>query len=140
MTISKPTPLPDAASAGFWEAAGRHQLAIQRCGHCGHLAHPPALICPRCLSTDPRFGFETVSGRGVLRTWTIMRDAFLPGFRDDIPWAIGEAELDGTGGVRLLARLADGPDGPYRPGAPVETIFEDIEPGLSLPVLRLVHP
>jgi hypothetical protein len=68
-----------------------------------------------------------------------MRDAFLPGFRADIPWAIGEAELDDTDGIRLLARLAHPADTPFTLDAPVETVFDDIGPGLALPLLRLAR-
>jgi hypothetical protein len=66
-----------------------------------------------------------------------MRDAFLPAFRDDIPWVVGEAELSDAPGVRLLARMVDGPDAPLRAGAPVETRFADVGDGIALPVLAL---
>jgi hypothetical protein len=67
-----------------------------------------------------------------------MRDAFLPGFRGDIPWIIAEAELDDPAGVRILARLQADPDTPLALGLPVDTGFEDVAPGIALPVLRLV--
>ena len=138
--IAKPLPVPDRWSEGFWFVAGRHVLALQRCESCGRIAHPPVVVCPACLSTDPAFSFVAVTGRGRLATWTIMRDAFLPGFRDDVPWVIGEAELDGTDGVRLVARMAEGPDVPFAIDAAVEVGFEDVAPGVALPVLRMVAP
>jgi uncharacterized OB-fold protein len=66
------------------------------------------VVYPACLSPAAQFSFVPVSQRGRLRTWTIMRDAFLPGFRADVPWVVGEAERDDAPGVRLLARLIDG--------------------------------
>jgi len=135
--IAKPLPLPDARSEGFWSAAARHVLALQRCDSCGRIAHPPVVLCPACFSADARFTFVPVSGHGRLKTWTIMRDAFLPGFRPDIPWVVAEAELDDAGGVRLVARLADGADAALVIDAPVETVFEDVAPGVALPLLRL---
>ncbi|HLG67429.1 MAG TPA: OB-fold domain-containing protein [Acidimicrobiales bacterium] len=135
--LVKPLPSPDARTAPFWAAAARHVLALQRCDACGRFAHPPVIVCPSCHSGLASFSFVPVSGFGVLRTWTIMRDAFLPAFRADVPWVIGEAELDGAPGVRLLARMADPPDAPLRYGAPVETQFEDLAPGVAIPVLAL---
>lgn len=136
--VAKPLPVPDERSEGFWQAAAKHVLAIQRCDACGHMAHPPAVVCPACLSLEARFTFTPVPPRGRLRTWTVMRDAFLPGFRGDIPWAIGDAELDGTGGVRLIARLAENAGTAFTLGAAVEVVFEDVAAGVALPVLRLV--
>jgi uncharacterized OB-fold protein len=136
--IPKPLPLPDPGSEGFWTAAARHVLAIQRCESCGRLAHPPVVVCPACRSPRAEFSFVPVSGQGRLATWTIMRDAFLPGFRNEIPWAIGEAELDDAPGLRLIARLVDGADAPFAIGAPVTVVFEDVSDTVSLPLLKLV--
>ena len=135
--VQKPVPRPDQRSEPFWSAASSHQLVVQQCDNCGRLALPPVVVCPACLSPEAAFTFVPVSGRGTLRTWIIMRDAFLPGFRDDIPWVIGEAELDDAPGVRLLARMADGPDAPLRIGARVVTRFADVSDGVALPVLAL---
>jgi hypothetical protein len=33
--MSRPPPVPDDQSAGYWEAAARHVLAIARCSRCG---------------------------------------------------------------------------------------------------------
>ena len=80
MEVPKPRPVADARSGGFWSSAARHELSIQRCTNCRRLP-PPVVVCPACLSTTAGFSFVPVSGRGRLRTWTIMRDAFLPGFK-----------------------------------------------------------
>ncbi|HXC37451.1 MAG TPA: zinc ribbon domain-containing protein, partial [Burkholderiales bacterium] len=104
MTAEKPLPLPDAISQGFWDAASRHVLVIQRCGHCGTLAHPPRVVCANCLAPVPSWTFQPVSGRGRIRTWTVMRQSFLPGFKADVPYVIVEAELEEQKGLRVLAR------------------------------------
>jgi uncharacterized OB-fold protein len=138
--IPKPVPVPDRESEGFWSAAARQELAVQRCNYCGRLAHPPVVVCPGCLSPDPDFTFDTVRARATLRTWTIMRDAFLPGFKGDVPWVIAEAELDDAPGVRMIARLIDGPDSDLHSGAGVEFVFERISEEITLPVMQLVQP
>jgi uncharacterized protein len=135
----KPLPVPDSISRGFWEAAASHVLAIQRCDACGHLAQPPVVVCASCMSVETGFTYAPVDGRGCLATWTIMRDAFLPGFKADIPWVIAEVELDDAPGVRLLARLDAGADEDLKIGLPVRTDFVDVAPGVALPVFRLVR-
>ena len=137
--IPKPVPIPDRESEGFWSAAAHHTLALQQCNFCGRLAHPPVVICPGCLSTSPDFTFVPVRTRGRIKTWTIMRDAFLPGFKADVPWVIAEAELDEAPGVRMVARLLDGPDSDLRREAEVEFVFEDLSADISLPVMKLVQ-
>ena len=136
--IPKPVPVPDRESEGFWSAAVRHTLVVQRCHSCGRLAHPPVVMCPGCLSADPDFTFVPVGTRAKLRTWTVMRDAFLPGFRADVPWVIAEAELDDAPGIRMVGRLLDSADAALSRDAVVEFVFEDISDEISLPVLKLV--
>jgi uncharacterized protein len=137
--IPKPVPAPDPESEGFWNAAAQHTLTVQRCDSCGRLAHPPVVMCPGCLSVNPQFTFVPVGTRGRIKTWTIMRDAFLPGFKGDVPWVIAEAELDAAPGIRMIARLVDGPEADLSSDVGVEFEFEDISEGFSLPVMRLVQ-
>ena len=47
---AKPLPRVTADNRPFWEAARRHQLALQRCAECGRFRYPPAPVCPECLS------------------------------------------------------------------------------------------
>ena len=130
--------MPDELSEGFWRAAAAHVLAIQRCVHCERYSHPPVRVCPGCLSTPPAFCFDPVSGRGTIRTWTIMRDAFLPSFRDDVPYAVADVELPEQHDLRIIGLMVDGADAPYEIGAQVEVVFEDIADGAAVPHFRLV--
>jgi uncharacterized OB-fold protein len=41
---TKPVPVPDPESEGFWSAAAAHVLAIQRCTNCGWYAYPPYVV------------------------------------------------------------------------------------------------
>jgi uncharacterized OB-fold protein len=133
----KPLPVPDARSAGYWEAASRHTLAIQRCLHCARYAHPPAVVCQGCRSAEPRFEFQPVSGAARLRTWTVIRQAFIPAFEADVPWVIAVGELREQAGLLLTARLLDGTKASPRIGAPLRVVFEDVTPGCTLPQFLL---
>lgn len=133
----KPVPVPDAVSEGFWREAAAHVLAIQRCAACSWYAYPPDVICVSCLSPERQFRYEPVSGRGRLRSWTVTHDAFLPGFRADAPYVVADVELDEQAGLRMMARLVDGPGAALAVGAPVEVVFEDVAEGMAVPQFRL---
>ena len=138
MAYTKPVPVPDERSEGYWEAAKQHALAVQRCQHCSHYSHPPVVVCPRCQNGEPSFKFQPVSGRGRLKTWTIMRDSFLPGFAEDLPFVIGVVELDEQVGIRMVARILDGPEAGLQLDAPVRVVYEDATPEVTLPQFELV--
>lgn len=133
--LGRPLPVPDAASAGYWEAAARHQLALAKCSDCGKMTLPPDVTCPHCCSTDPRFRFEPVEGRGRVRTWTVIRRSFLKGF--DQPFVLVDVELSDQPHVRIIGRLLDGPDAPLKIGDPVKVAFEDLTPEISVPAFQL---
>lgn len=137
MTATRPVPVPDETSAPYWEAAARGVLAIPRCSSCGRFTIPPDQTCPHCGSTDPAFVFEPVSGRGVVRSWTVMRQSFLPGFADDVPFVLVDVELVEQKELRMVGRLLDGPDVPLRIGDRVRVAFEDAAPGVAVPAFRL---
>lgn len=133
----KPVPVPDATSAGFWSAAADHVLALARCSRCERFTHPPDVACPHCLSTDPAFAFVPVDGRGTVRSWTVLRDSFLPGFADDIPFVLVDVELDAQADLRLVGRLVDGAEAPLRVGDRVVTVFDALGDGFAVPAFAL---
>jgi uncharacterized OB-fold protein len=135
--ITRPVPVPHEVSAPFWEAAGRHVLTLARCARCGAFTHPPDAVCRGCGSADPGFDFVEVDGAGTVRSWTVMRQSFLPGFDDDVPFVLVDVELAAAPGIRLIGRLLDGPGAPLRTGRSVTLAFEDLGPGLAVPALEL---
>lgn len=137
--MSRPVPVPDSSSAPYWAAAARHVLALPRCSRCGSFALPPGQACPQCGSTDPDYAYQEVSGTGTVRSWTVIRQSFLPGFDADLPFLLVdvELELDGQPGLRMIGRLLDGPDAPVRAGAPVTAAFEDLGDGVAVPAFTL---
>lgn len=107
-TFIKPVPLPDEESEGFWRAAADHVLALRRCTECGFFAYPPTVICHSCLSPRRSFAYEPVTGRGRVVTWSVMHQAFLPGFRGDVPYVLVDVELEEQSGLRLVTQLGVG--------------------------------
>jgi uncharacterized OB-fold protein len=127
-------PIPDASSAPYWAACAEHVLKLPRCSRCGTFTLPPDLVCPHCHSPDPAFTFEPVSGRGVVRTWTVIRQSFLSGF--EAPFVLVDVQLDDHPHIRMIGQLLDGPDAPLHIGDPVNVAFDDLAPGVSVPAFR----
>ena len=132
---TRPVPAPDEMSAPFWAATARHELALARCTRCGAYAHPPDVVCPHCGSTDPDFTFVSVSGNGRIRSWTVMRQSFLPGF--DVPFVLVDVELDVQPELRLIGRLLSGETPGLTLGARVRLEFEDLRTDVAVPAFEL---
>jgi uncharacterized OB-fold protein len=136
---TKPLPVPDEGSEGYWAAAARGVLALPRCGVCGRFALPPDVVCPECGSTDPRFTTEPVEGGGTVRSWTVVRDAFLPGFAGDVPYLLVDVELDAQPDLRMIGRLVDGAAAPVRVGDRVTVAFDALADGVMVPAFALAN-
>lgn len=128
-----PVPVPDSTSEGFWSATVEQRLVIQRCDECGWYSYPPALVCRHCRTDPPRFAWGEVTGAGTVRTWTVMRDSFLPGFDDEIPYVVADVELAEQPGLRFIARVRDVDPGELEIGLPVEVRFGQIVDGTAVP-------
>jgi uncharacterized protein len=131
VTARRPVPEPDDQSAPYWAAAAEHVLTVARCSRCGRVSMPPDQVCPHCGSTDPDLRFVPVAGRGTLRSWTVVRQALLPGL--EVPFVLGDVELDDAPDVRVIGRLLDGPEVEHRLGDAVEVTFEELADGLAVP-------
>jgi uncharacterized protein len=134
---ARPLPIPDELSAPYWQAAAQHVLVIARCSHCAVLVHPPDVVCPHCHCTDPQYEFVPVSGKATVKSWTVMRQSFLPGFNDDLPFVLVDVELVEQPDLRMIGRLLDGPSAPLHLGAPVGVAFEDVAEGVAVPAFAL---
>ncbi|MEU1980995.1 OB-fold domain-containing protein [Nocardia sp. NPDC019395] len=133
----RPLPVPDEVSGSYWTHANRHVLALARCLRCRRFAIPPGLTCPHCHTVEPAYEFEPVSGRGTVRSWTVVRRASLLGFAGEVPYLLVDVELAAQAELRMIGRLLDGPDAVVRAGDPVEVAFEDVTAEVSVPAFVL---
>ena len=129
---AKPLPQIGPDMAPFFEAARRHELAVQRCTGCGTLRFPARAICSRCLGREA--AWVPVSGRGTVFSYTVMHQAAHPGFAAEVPYAVVVVELDE--GVRLLSNLVDCTLADVRIGLPVQVTFDDVTSEVTLPKFR----
>jgi len=129
-------PVPDETSAPYWAAAAKHVLKLPRCSNCREFTLPPDITCPHCHTLEPNFAYEPVSGRGKIRSWTVVRHSFLQGFK--LPFMLVDVQLDDQPKVRMIGQLIDGPDTPVKLGDAVAVAFEDLTPGIAVPAFTKV--
>jgi len=133
-TERRPLPLVDDDSRPYWEGARRHELVVLRCSGCGFYVHYPRHECPRCRSEN--LVPSRVSGRGVVHSYTITHHRGAPGFEERVPFVVTLIELEEQPGLRIVSNLSGcGPE-EVRIGMPVEVVFEDVAPGVTLPQFR----
>jgi len=125
------TPRPDFrilpritdANEFFWTSGADGHLRFLRCGSCGYWIHPPGPVCPVCHSKA--LAPEAVAGTAVLHTYTVNRQAWLPGF--DPPYVVAIVELPEQEGLRLTTNLVNCALDDVRIGMPVRVVFEQWE-------------
>ena len=103
-----------------WRGGADGHLHVLRCQACGTWIHPPAPICPSCLGRD--VAPEAVSGRGVVHTFTINHQPWIPTF--DPPYVVAIVALDEQEGLRLTTNLVDVEPDAVRIGMRVRVVFE----------------
>jgi hypothetical protein len=104
----------------FWTGGAGGELRFLRCRACRHWVHPPAPICPACLSRE--LAVEAASGRGTVATFTVNHQPWIPGF--DPPYVIAIVELPEQEGLRLTTNLVGCAPEAVRIGMPVRVVFE----------------
>jgi uncharacterized OB-fold protein len=116
-----PWPIPQITddNGAFWTGGRDGELLIVRCGACGFWVHPPSPRCPKCLSDA--VAPSAVSGRGTVYSYTINRQAWVPGL--EVPFVLAIVELDEQPGLRLMTNLVDCPPEEAEIGMPVEVAF-----------------
>ena len=126
---AKPLPQTTAVSRPFWEGCRRHELRIQQCLICSALRFPPQRLCPECLSDTSEW--REVSGRGKIYSFVVYHRLYHPAFESDLPYNVAVVEL--AEGPRLLSTIVGCGNDALRCDMPVEVIFDDITPEVTLP-------
>ena len=127
-----PSPLADATTLPWWQAAAEHRLVVQRCAACGHTRLPPAPICPECRSAEA--SWQQVTGRGEVYTFTIVHRPIAA--NQPLPTLIAVIALEGSGGLRLISNLVGVAPADVQIGMPVELVWEDMSADLAIPRFR----
>ena len=129
---AKPVPEVDATLAPYFAAAKQHRLVVQRCAACGALRFPPRELCSGCLSSA--VDWTEVSGRGEIFSFNVMHQIYHPAFAREVPYAVVVVKL--AEGPKLISNVVDCPPDEIRIGMPVEVVFEEVSPDVTLPKFR----
>lgn len=130
----RPLPRVDEESRGWLEGLARHEIWLQRCAACGALRFPPRALCPVCLSDAVQW--IPSRGRGTVYSFTVTYQNHAAGFRDAVPYVLALVDL--AEGVRLLTNVVGCAPDAVRVGMPVEVVFDEVAPGVTLAKFRPV--
>jgi uncharacterized OB-fold protein len=122
-------PRIDDTNEFFWTSGQDGQLRFLRCQHDGTYVHPPAPVCPVCLSRD--VAPAPVSGRATVATFTINHQPWYPGL--DPPYVIAIVEIEEQPSVRLMTNIVGCPPDDVHIGMAVEVAFEQYADDVWLP-------
>src|SRR5690349_4739112 len=103
MADELPRPVAIDATRPFWDGLAADEVRLQRCRACSSWVFYPRPRCSVCLSAD--LGWQTVSGRGTVYTFTVARQATHPAFAAEVPQLLAIIELDE--GVRITSTIVD---------------------------------
>jgi uncharacterized OB-fold protein len=107
----------------FWTSGEDGRLRFTRCQSCGYWIHPTGPICPSCHSWE--LAPEEVSGEAILHTYTVNRQAWIPGFEP--PYVVAIVALPEQEGLRLTTNLVNVALEDIRIDMPVRVTFEHWE-------------
>jgi uncharacterized OB-fold protein len=104
----------------FWTGGAQGKLQLLRCSACETWVHPPAPLCPVCLSRD--VAPSALSGRANVVTVTLNHQPWVPA--PDHPYAIAIVELEEQPGLRLMTNVVNCPPEAVHIGMAVRVVFE----------------
>jgi len=123
-TPQRPFPALTPENAFFWTAGAEGKLRFQSCEACQTYIHPPAPICPVCLSRSIKV--RDVSGRATVVAYTINHQLWHPAFKP--PYVVAIVEIEEAPYVRLTTNIVGCAPEVVFIGMPVEVVFEQVGP------------
>ncbi len=131
----KPLPVVTEESRPFWEGCRQGKLLLQYCQQCQRYQFYPRLYCMQCGSNALRW--VEASGRGVIYSYTIIRQSKSPEFMNDTPYNVAIVQLEE--GPRMLSNIVDADPSELEVDLPVTVVFDQVSEGISLPRFRLIR-
>ena len=131
---SKPVPVITEDAIPFYAATKERKLSLQKCSSCGAFRFPPSPVCPECSALGGEWSI--LSGRGKVFSFVVCHRAFHKGFDADVPYVVAVIEL--AEGPRLISNVVGVPPDRVRCDMPVEVVFEEMQPDVTLPKFKPV--
>lgn len=105
MAANRILPRLDAINRAFWTGGAQGELRILQCQDCAGFIHPPREVCRHCLSEN--VAPIAVSGNGVIDTFTINHQPWMPGM--EVPFVVARVALDEAPDVFLTTNIVGCP-------------------------------
>ena len=131
--VSKALPTPTPLSAPYWQAAREGRLVLQRCEACRRHQFYPRSLCTACASD--RLAWREASGRGRVKSFTVIRRAVSAAYEPDVPYVVALIEL--AEGPTLMSNVVGCAPEAVRIGAPVRVRFDAWSETIRVPVFEL---
>lgn len=132
MTKALPPHLrPDVRGFGrpYWDGAKEGKLLLPACPGCAAMSWPPRVQCPDCGSA---MGWAPACGRGVVHTFTVVRQAADPFLNARVPYVVAMIDLEE--GPRVMSNVIGCDVNAVHIGMAVSVTFVDAGEDLSLPM------
>lgn len=120
MSGDLPSPIVNADSEPYWDAARDDRLVLQKCSDCGTVRFFPRYLCTDCGSEQVEWVDAT--GRGTVHSFTIVHRAAFPEFQERTPYVV--ALIDLADGPRMMTNILGDDALDIAIGDAVEVCFE----------------
>lgn len=125
----KAAPVIHPENRTYWESLKSHELRLQKCMDCGTVRYPISPVCHKCFSS--RTEWSKLSGRGRVSVFvTVVEATGSPAWAKDLPYNVALVDLEE--GPRVTANIVGIKNEKVYNGMPVEAVFEDVTPELTL--------
>lgn len=124
----RPTPIRTDSTADFFDAARHGEFMLQHCGNCDQFSFTGYKYCPACYAATE---WRHSDGNATVKSFAIVTQSSLDGFRKLLPYAVAAAVLDDG---PVLSLRYDGEVGNIAIGQKVKIAFEDNGPDEATPV------
>ena len=131
-TPTKALPPVSPESREYWEGCRTGKLLLQRCKECAQVQFYPRLLCSACAGEG--LEWQQAEGRGVVKSFTIIRRAVSAAYEPDAPYVVALIEL--AEGPTMMSNVVGCDPETVEIGMPVQVDFEAISEAISLPIFR----
>ena len=124
-----------AANEPFFQGCERGELLLRHCRACDETHFHPRVVCIHCGSRD--LDWSRASGDATLVSYSVVRRAIQPQFKDRVPYVVAIVRLDE--GPQMMSQVLDCDPDALKIGAPLRLGFDSLGGDRPLPVFRVAE-